>query len=436
MKDPLSRRGFLAASALALSAPLVATAKTPTDFDTVVIGAGAAGLAAARRLRDRRRSFVVLEARDRVGGRAFTERASLGLPYDQGAHWLHNAHQNPFMDIATDLGRSLVLSPLADARFFDNREPGPNGAVELERASTRLVWRLGWNSLWRRDFAPTRIGLKDRWQRAAADLAAFTMAVDVDKLSFDDFATLDAGDDYVVAGGYGQLVVDHAVGIPVRLNHAVRKIRWGAHDRVEVSGDFGTVTARNCIITLPTSVLASDAIVFEPALPPAKRQSFEDLRGGDFFKVGMRVSQIPTDLPEYCFDIGHARAGRGLAFHFDQLDPIVTMISSGSFARELAGLHRTELFAFARSELTHVTDKQVAQSVERFTTHDWRGDRFAQGAYSVCRVGASSARADYAEPVSDRLFFAGEAAGGDMAVTVAGAHNSGLAAADLADRAV
>ncbi len=429
MYNSLSRRSFLAASALALSAPFVATAQTPTDYDTIIIGAGAAGLAAARKLDQERRSFVVLEARDRIGGRAYTESQSLGLPYDQGGHWLHNAHQNPFMAIAQDLGRSLTPSPLSDARFFDNRQPEPNGRVELEKASSRLVRRLVWNSLWLPDFAPTRLSLEDRWHRAAADLAAFTLAVDVNDMSVDDLMTLDGGEDYVVAGGYGQLVVDYARGVPVRLNHVVEKIKWGEHGRVEVNGEFGTITARKCIITVPTSVLASDAIEFEPELPATKRQSFDDLRGGHFFKVGMRVSRVQSDLAEYSFDIGQARAGQGLAFHFDQLDPIVTMISSGSHARELAALDRTELFGFARSELAYVTDTNVAHSVERFTTYDWSEDAFAQGAYSVCRIGANSARSNYAQPVADRLYFAGEAAGGDMAVTVAGAHNSGIVAA-------
>lgn len=106
----ISRRGVVAGLGLGLAAPAIARAARPVDTDVVVIGAGAAGLAAARSLRRAGRRVIVLEARTRIGGRAFTDRTALGAPFDRGAHWLHSAEDNPFLAEARRLGRRTWVS--------------------------------------------------------------------------------------------------------------------------------------------------------------------------------------------------------------------------------------------------------------------------------------------------------------------------------------
>ncbi len=429
MKASLSRRGVLLGAAAALAAPLIVRAANASDFDVVIVGAGAAGLAAAKTLRSAGLSAVVLEARNRVGGRAYTDRAALGVPFDQGAHWLHNAHINPFMDVAARLGREVRKSPLSDIQFFHEGTPVSGGVAAFERASGRLERKLIWNSLWRGDFAMTDLSLDDRWQRAVGDISALAMATDLDTMSVDDFAGLAAGDDYVVAGGFGQLVVDHAGSLDVRLGHAVTRIIWHTAGGVSVAGPFGTVTAGACIVTVPTSVLAAGRIAFDPPLPDRKMAAFDNLRCGDFLKVGMRLDRAMTDLPEYAFDIAKAGRGEMIGFHFQRDQPVATMILSGSFANDFSGVPRRDLFELARRELAMVAGASVAGSVTAFTSYDWSADPQSLGAYSVRRIGADTARADYAAPIADKLYFAGEAAGRELAVTVAGANRSGIEAA-------
>ncbi len=432
MAQLISRRSVIAGLGLGLALPAIVRADQPTDADVVVIGAGAAGLAATKHIRSQGHSAILLEARDRIGGRTFTETSSLGVPYDQGAHWLHNAHVNPFMEIAEQQGKALHAAPLDNIRLLENGQVDPEALENFADGMAALERRLFWNTIWRGDFPASRIGLDNPWQRGAADMMAFTMAVDTDQLSIDDFMTLEGGDDYVVDGGYGALVTDGYADIDARLGHAVRTVRWQQANRVEIVGDFGTLTAKSVIITVPTTVLAEEAVQFDPPLPDAKRQSFEDLRNGHFFKVGMRLAEPIDGMPEYAFDIGLARSGQTIGFYFDQQYPVAKMIASGSHAQELADLPRAELFSSASEMLGAFAGSNAMASIEAHTTHDWTNDPFAQGAYSVRALGADSAREDYAAPVEDRLFFAGEAAGGALAVTVAGAHQSGIAAADAA----
>lgn len=429
MSIRMSRRSILLGGALTLALPAVLRAQPLHDYDAVIVGAGAAGLAAAKTLKNAGRSFIVLEARNRRGGRAYTEATSLGVPFDQGAHWLHNAHLNPFMAIAKRLGRELRASSVSDIRFFEDGTKIAAGYTDFEKGATKVERRLGLRSLWRGDFAATDLDLSDPWQRAAADVAAFSMAVDLDEMSVDDFASLEAGDDYVVSGGFGRLVVDNSRDIDVRYDHVVKRISWGAHGRVEVAGDFGGLSAGACIITVPSPVLAATGIAFDPILPDHKINAFRDLSGGHFMKVGMRLTRPLEGLPEYTFDIAKARRGQAVAFHFDQKMPIATMIVSGRHAADLAGLAKRDLFDLAQSELSRVAGRQVAQGVSAATSHDWSADPFARGAYSVRRIGADTARRDYAETIADKLYFAGEAAGRGLTVTVAGAHVSGIEAA-------
>lgn len=430
VKTP-NRRAVLAGASALFAAPLAIGANSPTDFDVVVVGAGAAGLAAALDLQKSGRSVIVLEGRDRIGGRAVTDRSALGMPFDQGAHWLHSVHVNPFIGIAKTLGRKTFDSQLSDLMIVRDGEPmdGDAGVGSLEKGMTRLERRVWWKLLFRGDFSFASLAGKDEWQDLAGRYAAFTMATDIAALSARDLARLEGGDDHVVDGGFGQLVADHGRSAPVMLNHTVHTIRWGEGGKITVAGAFGSLEAKACIVTVPTSVLAAAGIAFEPALPVAKQEAIAALRGGCFIKVGMVLSQAAPELTEYALDAGRALEGRMEGWHFDRHQPIATMIVAGQHGRDLVAEGRAALFEHARARLADLAGGDIGGRVRAFTTHDWLGDPFALGSYSVQQIGQTTARHNYAAPVANRLFFAGEAAAGELTVTVAGAHVSGQKAA-------
>ncbi len=199
-----------------------------SSFDLIVVGAGAAGLAAARRARELGLNVLILEAKDRIGGRAQTDVATFGLPWDRGAHWLHNASHNPF-------------TAFADAEGFAyERAPAP-----------RRLWSEGWadaalqtelDDYYARAFAAVRAAGAAGLDRPAAEvipphprlramfdswLAAFA-GVDPERLSTLDYARYqDGGGNWPVTDGYGALLARFGQGLPVVLATRALRIRWG-----------------------------------------------------------------------------------------------------------------------------------------------------------------------------------------------------------------
>lgn len=429
MPMKLSRRGFLSGAAVFVAAPAVVRgAAAAVDADVVVVGGGVAGLAAAGRLGAAGRRVVVLEARGRIGGRAFTDEAALGVPFDRGAHWLHNADVNPFRADAARLGRRTWPSPADDMLVLRDGRPLADGAASLWSAMAALERRAWLRGIVGSDFA-LGTAARGEMQQAAADLAALTMATDADRLSARDYETLAEGEDYVVEGGLGRLVADLGAAIPVRTGHVVRRIDWTGAGEVAVAGDFGTVRARRVVVTVPPPVLAGGAIRFDPPLPGDRQAALAALEGGRFVKVGFRLDAPLSEVPEYVFDIGRALRGEAAGLYLDRRLPLATVIFAGSHAEAVLRGGAAALEAAGRQALTDALGAAVAARVSRATSTDWSADPLSGGSYTVLRLGAAGAREAYGRPIDDRLFFAGDSAAGPYAVTVMGARQSGEAAA-------
>lgn len=424
----ISRRGVVAGLGLGLAAPAIARAARPVDTDVVVIGAGAAGLAAARSLRRAGRRVIVLEARRRIGGRAYTDRTALGAPFDRGAHWLHSAEDNPFLAEARRLGRRTWVSGEDGIAIYRQGRPLTDGDERLERAIAQLERRAGLRGLLGQDF-PLSAAAGDEMQQAAAAFAAFTMATDSNRLSAQDYGALAGGEDEVVEGGYGRLLADLYAEVPVRTGQTVRRIDWRQRDRVTISGEFGALEARRVVITIPPPVLAAGAVAFDPPLPPQRQAALAALEGGRFVKVGLRLDGATPQAPEFAFDLDAALGGRTSALYLERRSPVATVIFSGSHARELSAAGAQALTDAARQVLAAVRGAQALRQVQATTVADWSADPLARGAYTVARIGEADARERYAEPLAGRLFFAGDSAASPYAITVMGARRSGEAAA-------
>ncbi|WP_244407964.1 flavin monoamine oxidase family protein [Roseomonas fluvialis] len=410
----------------------------PSDPDVVVIGAGCAGIAAARDLAARGRTCVVLEAGARVGGRAHTESHSLGLPFDHGASWLHQANDNPLTPLARGLGlRLLDHDTLRDRRLVTR----DRFATPEERKDFAAAEDAFWAAIEAAaaDGAPDRPADQaapqgGRWDATIAHWeGAQICAAELHRMSLHDLAaTALDGPNLILREGIGGLVTRLAEGLPVRLGARVDRLRWGAAG-VVAEGGFGSLAARAAIVTVSTGVLAAGGIAFDPPLPAATQQAIDDLPMGLLTKVAFRADDpAAPDLPAFASvrRAVESTDDRPMSF-LSRLfhDPLLIGFCGGARAWEM--LHdAAALEAAARDEIAGIFGARAAATLGRATVTRWGEDVLFRGAYSHARPGALAARRVLGTPVADgRLCFAGEACHPRFAATVAGAWLSGMAAA-------
>lgn len=425
-----TRRRIVQIGALA---PFATPARSQSfDYDVVVIGAGAAGVAAGRELALRGKSFVILEARNRVGGRVFTD-ASLGERFDAGAIYIHWAEKNPWRALAGRLGVPLVDSEQLPGSF----------RLYQDGETIQRTGRRGYAVVGER-FDPDLAAVPDipmtarveadgeEALRAVATLARMALGEEAERVSSLDYARLWAGDDYVVPDGYGSLVTRAAEGLPVRLGVNVRAIDWSGQG-VAIDTDRGALRAAAAIVTVPVGVLRAERIRFTPRLPDATLRGLDGLSMGALTKIalrfnGERFGVAPgTDL----WDIAGPRATFDFeCWPFDR--NLVVAVFGGDHARDIVRMGEPAAVDLALSRFARIVGEGARASFLGGRLAGWSEDPFSLGSYSHALPGRADARALLAAPVGERIFFAGEATGGENfggAMTAGGAYLAGAAAA-------
>jgi monoamine oxidase len=398
------------------------------DMDVVVVGGGAAGLAAARRVREAGRTVLVLEARDRLGGRAWTVPTRLGIAVDLGCEWLHSADRNPWVGIARDMGFRL------DERLPDwGRRLARHGADAAEWFAVRGAYeqRLEAAAALPEDGpAAALLPPGGRWNALIGAISSWANGVEPERLSIKDYARYaDSGINWRVFQGYGSLIARYGRDLTVRLGTPVRGVdRRGRALCIET--DRGAVGARAAIVTVPTPLLA--AIDFRPALP-AKLAAAAGLPLGAANKLFLALAGRAEDLPADRHEIGTidrvATGGYQLRPHGW---PIIAGYFGGRFAAELEAAGPGAMADFAIGELAALFGGAIRARLTPLASSAWISDPWARGSYSSALPGCADARAVLAEPVDDRLFFAGEACSIDDFGTAHGAFITGRAAAEQA----
>jgi monoamine oxidase len=407
--------------------------KTMADVDVVVIGAGAAGLAAARRLRAADRSTVVLEARNRVGGRAWTETDSFGFPLDRGCHWLHSADVNPLRPIAQELGLGVVELDRDRSRRTEGSSLSADEMAECTAAVADFFDLASAAGRAGRDVAVADVVPSDsRWRSIFDAIMTWSASVEVDAISTLDYATYrDTGKDWPVRDGLGTVIARHGADVPVTLGAPVEAVDWRG-GAVVVSCSAGMVRSDAVVITVPTSVLAAGAIRFDPPLPSATVAAFENLPLGTADKVDLLLDESGTAmLPADTYRIGRIDTSRTNSLWIRHLGrPTVTGFLGGNLARDLEAAGEAAAIAFVTDELASHFGQDIRRCIRKGVASAWGTDPYTLGGYSCARPGHAHRRADLAAPVDGRLFFAGEATSIDAYSTAHGAHLSGLRAAD------
>jgi len=432
---PDRRRFLLASGATALAGVLPRALRAQdAGLDVAVIGAGGAGLSAAKQLAAAGYRVLVLEARDRIGGRAFTDSSSIGETWDRGCSWLHSSEVNPWVAYA----RANGFEPLPDTwprRMYDGGKALDEAEVsdlrQLRRRMTEELEAAGRRGLdVPAEQAFTLATLQDPWYPvAAAGLTAWEGIEPSNFSALDSFHYVDRGGDMVVEKGYGALLGHYAKGVEVRLRTPVSRLRWTGRG-VALDTPSGTLPARVAVVAVPSAIVAQGGLVFSPHLPADVLQAHHDLPLGLMNKVALRFKR-GFGAGQETQVLRQRRSGwRGMSYIVRPWDEnVVIGLSAGAFAHELEGAGEQAAVEHALEELVAMLGGDVRKQFDRAAATAWASDPFARGAYSHCLPGRFGARERLAHPVGDRIVFAGEHTEQSAYGTLHGAHLSGLRAA-------
>lgn len=400
----------------------------------MVVGAGIAGLAAARRLVDEGVRVTVLEARDRIGGRMWTD-VSLGVPVDLGASWIHGTDGNPIVGVAADAGAETVETDFDSVLLLD-----ADGVVDDSDASALFA---AWDEitagieLLTQD-ADVTASLADglaevadlddplvAWHVQSSVVAEY--AADPDELSLAWFGSEGefAGPDMILPGGYAAVAEYLARGLTVRRGAVVTRIAH-ADNPIHVETPQGVLAADHVIVTVPLGVLKAGTIAFDPPLPEPKRRAIERLGFGVLNKVALTFSEPFWPQSTDMFGLVGSRQPvtdllNGLTFAGT---PLLVGFRGGQAARSREALSDKDVIGevLAAMDAPAPTGGLVTR---------WAADPYARGSYSFLAVGASpDDQRALAEPVRGRLLFAGEATHDEFFATVHGAYLSGVREAE------
>lgn len=422
------------------------------DHGTViVVGAGAAGLTAARVLHDHGRKVVVLEGRDRVGGRLHTVDFG-GRSVDVGGNWIHGVPENPLYHLVRDAGIATIREDIGHPfrmKVFDsargrtinvfrvlymmwraNRVAGrlSHEAVSADHPEANLAERID------QEIAAVAGDTNQRlFRHGLRTVVDLTMAEQSENLHPNALAiNPDYEDmtDHRIEGGYRRLTDRLASGLDIRLGTTVEQIRYD-EGGVTVVTDHGEFAGSHVIVTLPLGVLKSNRVTFDPPLPDRKRQAIENLGFGNAEKIFLKFPtpfwrsspQQTKHLIHISDSVGDFPAFLDVTGTSDQ--PVLCAIISGDQSRRLAA--DPEPLIDRACDVLKAMFPDAYQDPVAVHVTNWQNDPFAGGSYST--PVASTSPDDYdqlATPVAGRVLFAGEATYREHAGFVEGAMGSGV----------
>jgi monoamine oxidase len=439
----VTRRHLLRVSAGMAMAPLCRprawAATLPREADIVVIGGGAAGVAAARRIQAANRKVIVVEAEGRLGGRCWTDGTTFDVPFDRGARWLHNPDTNPMIRLARSGGLDIAAASSGQKIRIGQRYARAGETEYFLAALVRANRAIDDASRGKIDLSCASVLPKDLGEWAGA--AEFVLGPSALGKDLGDVSAMDRArgqDRSAVIGcqqGLGTLIGKLAESVPAALSTPVNRIGWSGRD-VSVETQAGRIAARAAILTVSTNVLAAGNIRFTPELPKRQLDAAAKLSLGSYDRIALQLPGNPLGLSRDETVIEQSNSTRTALLSANiQGSSLCTIDVAGSFGHDLSAQGEKAMVAFAVEWLTRLFGSEVASAVKKSSATRWNASPFTLGAMSVAPPGFQASRKILSEPIGN-LFLAGEAAHETLWGTVDGAWESGERAAEAALRKI
>jgi monoamine oxidase len=405
------------------------------DVDVIIVGAGAAGIAAARRLSAAGRSFTLVEASGRIGGRCFTDTRSFSVPFDRGAHWIVSPDINPLTKLASRTGLDVYQAPSGQRIRIGQRDAREGELEDYLSAVVRANRGIGDAVRGKPDMDCWRALPKDlgEWQGTVEfTLGPYASGRDLREISALDFSKSAERDVAAFCRqGYGALLAKLAEGIPVEMDSPVTAVDTGKGARVEATVPRGTISARYMICTASTNVIAAERIKFDKGLPKRQMDALAALKLGSLDHIALDLPGNPLGLQRDDLVFEKASGIRTAALLGNVSGTSLSVIEvGGRFGRELTTQGDMAAVDFAVQWLAGLFGNNVKSAVQRTQVTRWNNEPWVQGAMSNASPGGQWARAALREPMRERVYFAGEATHDTLWATVGGAWESGERAAD------
>ena len=418
--------------ALGSGMSITETVTLPADgiVDVAVIGAGAAGIGAARRLASSALSVLVLEAKDRAGGRAHTLTGRSGAGIDLGCGWLHSADQNPWVALAEAEGFEIDRSRPSWERRLTGVNMSDAEAREFGRAFEAFEAKLEAAAA-----GPDRPAAElfdeetARWRPMLDAFSSYYNGALFRDISVHDYAAYQPTDEnWRVVQGYGALVAHTAAELPIVFETAVTRVdRTGSPLRLTTAK--GEVQARAVIVAVPTTVLSEDRLAFDPPLPDHAAAA-DALPLGHVDKCFLALAE-PGTLPAEMMVTGRTTTADTGSYTLQPFGrPMIEGFFGGDLAGALEGESQGAFCAFAIDELAALFGSSLRRALRPIAESRWGADPYIRGAYSHARPGHAAARAALRRPVEGGIFFAGEACSPHAFSTCHGAYETGVEAAE------
>jgi monoamine oxidase len=426
----VSRRQLLAGGAV-LGLLAQRRAAFAADVDVAIVGAGAAGIGAARELKKLGKTFVLLEARQRAGGRLHTD-TSLGVAFEAGAAFIHFSDRNPWTPIAEEFQLSARPGSWAgwSRAFRDGKPLSDEQQAALGAAWSEVSTLVDDMDVEDRDlsFSQALAKASEAARTIGLQRAQMAMGEEPSKLSVQEWQELWSGSNLIVPEGYGTLAEKAAQPLAPRLGVTVQSVRWDGAG-VELATSAGTIRAKTAIITVSTGVLRSGAIAFTPKLPAAIERAIDGLPMGALTKIALKVEGDRFGLAANSgfSDLSGGAAMTVQAFTNDK--PLIVAHLGGDPARRLTEAGEAAAIAHVTERLAAIFGEDFRKRVTGGRLAGWWSDPYARGSYSHALPGKYGMRDVLARPVGERLWFAGEATAGPASTTAGGATLAGAKAA-------
>jgi monoamine oxidase len=439
----MTRRHFLSASAALAATPALSGrswgAPLPREADIVVIGAGAAGIAAARRIMAANRKVIVVEATPQIGGRCLTDTATFDVPFDRGARWMNNPDTNPMIKLARNAGLDVSAVPLAPKIRIGRRNARAGETEEFLAALVRANRAIDEASRGRADVACAAALPKDLGDWAAT--AEFVLGASFAGKDLKDISAMDkarAQERNVVVAcrqGLGTLVTKLGEQIPVSLSTPASRVSWSNRE-VAVETPAGKIAARAAIITVSSNVLNAGNIKFTPEIPKRQLEAVARLSLGSYDHIALQLPGNPLGLGRDDIFIEQSNSIRtALLFAKIAGSSLCCIDVAGSFGRDLSAQGEQAMVGFAVEWMTKLFGSEAGAAIKKSSATRWNSAPFALGAMSSAAPGGQPSRKILTEPVGC-MFLAGEATHETLWGTVDGAWESGERAADAALRRI